>query len=907
MQLYGTDENGNENEINQDTFQNLNNPGLATYPWDNWQFPTESVSLGYVYTALSDPLGTIDETGPESCPFETQLDFELGSGLLANPVSQNFTRSATTIYYTTNESTNTSIAAFAEGAYQSAPSVITHTPTIQSAQYLNNPASQNPGNGGALVNSPYFMVRQNVQNRDTAIEYPQYATSIYAPLYQQQYAIHPEDYDFRDQLQYSLNYDNNSSTFVYGNVADSNAVNGTSTSLQMNATSSDGDLSYSSMLQTWSDSDKLEITGSTSNATSTAMVKDIWADLSISSTTGATYNVLAAYGQPATAVTSTLNNNDDLWTNDLYSYSYGNIGPADCDIAVPCGTGTLVYNDYYETVPPLAIPISLPNEEYDVTAYVVDVTQGPIMYRYSLDGVNWSSFTVASSSANGIVGVNLGLLPVNGQFYIDDDGVTGSGVNAWAGWDRIALQPTTFNIIQPLGSNVYDLRLWDNIYGYLGLAIQVNAPTSSVAVMASSTDLRVYLLQASSAQPLSTFNYPFDIELWPHMGWLNSASDFTALHTQAALTYDSRTLYIPSGIHTGRTNTVYANGAVSYSSDPYNSSTEVNFTVAPPSDSVTISINDWQTTGTYHKEWTESSSNPDLTNVVHTIGNLGPNQQYAVTLDGIVATSTITGAGCVSGICLADAAGTITFTYTGQYSSHTFDITAVSTAVSNVGSGGSIYIPPTPAVPTSTLVASGPGLQMPDQTSKSPLTVILINDNGTFYLVTGAQSEGITNPGILNSYGFSFNQAQPHPTAEDLNLPIGPNLLPNNGALVKTAQNPTIYLISEGQRYGFTSPAVFNDLGFNFSNVLTVTAPELDQEPIGAVISSPTAQHLPGVDINDNGTIYRIGPDNQLHGYPSLAVYNSWHLVNDFSNIVPANAADVGLPVGILVIARIVN
>src|SRR5664279_1102150 len=143
--------------------------------------------------------------------------------------------------------------------------MITQNPSTQEVQYINNPESQNPGNGAALLNSPYFLVRQNTQNRDTAKGYPQYGTSIYAPLYQEQYAIHPGDYDFRDQFEYSLNYDDASSTFAYGTVADSNAVNGTSTSLQMNATSSDGELSYSSTLQTWSDSDKLEITGSASN------------------------------------------------------------------------------------------------------------------------------------------------------------------------------------------------------------------------------------------------------------------------------------------------------------------------------------------------------------------------------------------------------------------------------------------------------------------------------------------------------------------------------------------------------------------------------------------------------------------------------------------------------------------
>jgi len=55
---------------------------------------------------------------------------------------------------------------------------------------------------------------------------------------------------------------------------------------------------------------------------------------------------------------------------------------------------------------------------------------------------------------------------------------------------------------------------------------------------------------------------------------------------------------------------------------------------------------------------------------------------------------------------------------------------------------------------------------------------------------------------------------------------------------------------------------------------------------------------LPGLDIIKDGIIYWVGHDNQLHGYPSLATYNSWHLDNDFSRVVPANTADLALPVG---------
>ena len=59
--------------------------------------------------------------------------------------------------------------------------------------------------------------------------------------------------------------------------------------------------------------------------------------------------------------------------------------------------------------------------------------------------------------------------------------------------------------------------------------------------------------------------------------------------------------------------------------------------------------------------------------------------------------------------------------------------------------------------------------------------------------------------------------------------------------------------------------------------------------------------------IKKNGTIYWIGGDYQLHGYSSLADYNSWHMDNDFSKVVPANAADMSLPVGSVVSPRVLQ
>jgi hypothetical protein len=192
----------------------------------------------------------------------------------------------------------------------------------------------------------------------------------------------------------------------------------------------------------------------------------------------------------------------------------------------------------------------------------------------------------------------------------------------------------------------------------------------------------------------------------------------------------------------------------------------------------------------------------------------------------------------------------------------------------------------------------------PVETSSSQTK--LIKEGQTYYLVINGQRKGITNPGILYSYGFEFKDAV---TASELdkNLPQIENLLPGDGALVKSPTNSTVYLISQGKKYGFVSGQVFTAQGFSFKSVLVVTSPELDKMPLGPIISDPNAVHLPGVRIVEGSTIYFIGYAGKKHPYPSLDIYNSWNLDNNFSIVVKGNTADSLLPAGEMVSARIIK
>ncbi len=197
---------------------------------------------------------------------------------------------------------------------------------------------------------------------------------------------------------------------------------------------------------------------------------------------------------------------------------------------------------------------------------------------------------------------------------------------------------------------------------------------------------------------------------------------------------------------------------------------------------------------------------------------------------------------------------------------------------------------------------SGPGGQTAPTTSVVKPAYCLVDNDGTFVLILSGVRHGIANPGLLRSYGYGFGDAITDTAAYEA-LPSGSLLGPQDGALVKTANDPTVYLISGGTRHGFTSASVFHGLGYSFSSVLTIPAPQLDILTVGSIISNANSSHLPGSEISSKGTIYYIGTTAR-YPYPSLSVFNTWNLHNNFSRVLPANAADLVLPVGQPVIAR---
>jgi hypothetical protein len=103
-----------------------------------------------------------------------------------------------------------------------------------------------------------------------------------------------------------------------------------------------------------------------------------------------------------------------------------------------------------------------------------------------------------------------------------------------------------------------------------------------------------------------------------------------------------------------------------------------------------VTISSWLNNSTYHKTWVESTTASGVTNTIHAIGDLDAEKYYRVKVDSVIGQN-ITGDNCNNGICLSNSSGKIYFTYTGAYSTHTFDVESATYILNySAGSNGSI-------------------------------------------------------------------------------------------------------------------------------------------------------------------------------------------------------------------------
>lgn len=165
--------------------------------------------------------------------------------------------------------------------------------------------------------------------------------------------------------------------------------------------------------------------------------------------------------------------------------------------------------------------------------------------------------------------------------------------------------------------------------------------------------------------------------------------------------------------------------------------------------------------------------------------------------------------------------------------------------------------------------------------------------DGTVWFVTkDMQKRAFTSAGAFLSYGFlNFSQVMPA-DASVTALPSGAFIAPADGKIFCATQTKDTdvagecALITGSKKAAFVSAAVFAAQGHSFARAMSGDSSFLAKT---ANIDNGAAAHLPGVLVNNNGTVQMVVTGG-LWGIPSQDVFNSWGY--NYADVVPANSAD---------------
>ncbi len=192
----------------------------------------------------------------------------------------------------------------------------------------------------------------------------------------------------------------------------------------------------------------------------------------------------------------------------------------------------------------------------------------------------------------------------------------------------------------------------------------------------------------------------------------------------------------------------------------------------------------------------------------------------------------------------------------GSVTNGSYTITAASTGGGGTGGGGG---------------GSGGGGGVSTAPTRQG-ALIKYHNSPTVYLV----ENGLKRP--IPSYEIYLAHYKARPIAlipDSQSYPTGSPVKFGPGALLKSRNNPTVYLVIDNStKYGFRSAEEFHRFGYRFEQVREIAESELASYPDAGLAS--LAYHATGnfIKYPNNPTVYKI-EHNTKRGIPSLAVFLS--------------------------------
>jgi len=140
-----------------------------------------------------------------------------------------------------------------------------------------------------------------------------------------------------------------------------------------------------------------------------------------------------------------------------------------------------------------------------------------------------------------------------------------------------------------------------------------------------------------------------------------------------------------------------------------------------------------------------------------------------------------------------------------------------------------------------------------------PNGALVKTSNGTsIYLLESGVKRGIATPQIFEARGYKWNQVISITQTELASYATGADIATYpNGTLLRNTSDDKVYLISDGKKRLIPGPIFFEDMGYQWTNVIGVAASHLDLYTTGSNVRTSK--------IHPNGTLVRVQDTNTIY------------------------------------------
>lgn len=172
-------------------------------------------------------------------------------------------------------------------------------------------------------------------------------------------------------------------------------------------------------------------------------------------------------------------------------------------------------------------------------------------------------------------------------------------------------------------------------------------------------------------------------------------------------------------------------------------------------------------------------------------------------------------------------------------------VTLPKEAIDAYGTGNEVNTT-TESLPAAAVSSAGAkaGVSVPTPTPAPaviyPPSSLLKGSSPTIYYIESNQKRAFSSQAVFELLGYKFSDVKTVKDSELNNIPTGSVISQvdrhPNGALIKLNNNPKIYLLENNQLRWITTPAVFKSKGYSFDKVIVISEKELQRYQVGEEI-----------------------------------------------------------------------